>query len=101
MSDLRESGQIEQDADAILMIYCKDKDKTDGDRILKIAKNKEGTAGKMLLRWDGNVQRLTPSSARTDAPLPKYKPLPDSTPVPPQWEGQQMTMEEPKHAQSH
>ena len=98
MSDLRESGQIEQDADAILMIYCKDKDKTDGDRILKIAKNKEGTTNKVYLRWDGKVQRLTASSARRDAPLPRYKPLPDSTPVPPQWEGQQMTMEETKHA---
>ena len=86
MSDLRESGQIEQDADAILMIYCKDKDKTDGDRILKIAKNKEGETNKVLLHWDGKAQRLTPSTRREAPPLPRYRSLKDSTPVPGQWE---------------
>ena len=86
MSDLRESGQIEQDADCILMIYCLKKDDTEGDRVLKVAKNKEGTTGKIGLAWDGSVQRLTPKSSRDDAPLPRMKRLNKTTPVPEEFE---------------
>lgn len=92
MSDLRESGQIEQDADAILMIYCQTKDRTDGPRWLKIAKNKEGETALLALAWDGDTQTLTPMTRRTPPHIPKtIRPLPDNTPVPPQFE--QMTME--------
>ena len=90
MSDLRESGQIEQDADCILMLYCEHKDDVQGDRVLKIAKNKEGTTGKIKLEWDGSVQRLTPVSTRSDAPLPRMKRLNRSTPVPEEFEQQQI-----------
>lgn len=100
MADLRESGQIEQDADAILMIYCKYKNNTDGARVLKIAKNKEGQLSQLNLSWDGKYQTLTPLSKRTPPPIPKtsrpIKPLPDDTPVPPEWE--QTEMEEQKNA---
>lgn len=56
MSDLRESGQIEQDADAILLLYLEDEEAPQGDRILKVAKNKEGIRGRMLLGFDGAHQ---------------------------------------------
>lgn len=91
MSDLRESGQIEQDADAILMIYCQTKDDIEGPRILKTAKNKEGVTGKMALAWDGSKQTFTPMSSRVPPALPKtLKPLPYDTPIPEQWEQTQI-----------
>lgn len=91
MSDLRESGQIEQDADAILMIYCQTAGRTDGPRWLKIAKNKEGELAMLAMAWDGSTQTLTPMSRRTPPAIPKtIRPLPDSTPVPEEFEQQEI-----------
>ena len=87
MSDLRESGQIEQDADAILMIYCQKKGATEGPRTVKIAKNKEGELAYLDMSWDGALQTLTPMSRRTPPAIPKtMRPLPDKTPTP--WDEQ-------------
>ena len=56
MEDLRESGQIEQDADCILLLQVKDKNEQNSDRELIIAKNKEGITGKMTLSFHGQIQ---------------------------------------------
>ena len=56
MSALRESGQIEQDADVIMMLSLQDKDKPSGPRELRIRKNKEGTCPNILLEFDGKHQ---------------------------------------------
>lgn len=56
MSSLRESGQIEQDADAIILLYLERPDSPYGDRILKLAKNKEGPLCYMKLNFDGWFQ---------------------------------------------
>lgn len=54
MDDLRESGQIEQDADLILLLENnKDKD----EYFVHIAKNKDGMTGQIEMKFDGLHQR--------------------------------------------
>lgn len=55
-SDLRESGQIEQDADVIMMLQLEKKSLPDGPRNLYVTKNKEGQLCRMLLTFDGKHQ---------------------------------------------
>lgn len=59
MSSLRESGQLEQDADAVLLLYNETPDDRNGPRRLQIAKNKEGTIDSCLLDFDGALQTLS------------------------------------------
>lgn len=60
MSSLRQSGQIEQDAKIIMLLYREDASRRNGPRILKVEKNKEGQAGFALrLRFEGETQRFT------------------------------------------
>lgn len=68
LSDLRESGQIEQDADAVLMLWKDEKaDDLCPPRNLKIAKNKKGFAGGyMALDFDGSTQTFTEQSGEKD-----------------------------------
>lgn len=55
LSDLRESGAIEQDADSVLFIYREDYYKPDTDKRniaeLIVAKNRHGETGKVELKW--------------------------------------------------
>lgn len=55
-SDLRESGQIEQDADLILMLQLENQACPEGPRKLYVTKNKEGRLSQMLLAFDGRHQ---------------------------------------------
>ena len=57
-SDLRESGQIEQDADVILMMQLENHNNPSGPRNLFVTKNKEGRHSKVLLTFDGRYQRF-------------------------------------------
>nr|WP_297274527.1 DnaB-like helicase C-terminal domain-containing protein [uncultured Agathobaculum sp.] len=57
LADLRESGQIEQDADAVLALYIDpDEDAPMDDRKLRVLKNKEGRLGDFSLAFDGSTQ---------------------------------------------
>ncbi len=59
MTSLRESGQLEQDADAILMLYLEDEKNYASRRVLKCAKNKDGERFRMMLDFDGKYQRFS------------------------------------------
>ena len=63
MHDLRESGQIEQDADAVLLLYHKDPNDNAGPRMLKIGKNKEGERADFELNFKGETQTFTEGSS--------------------------------------
>ena len=57
LNSLRESGQIEQDADAVMLLYRQDEELPNSPRVLQIAKNKEGPSGGYLeLSFDGTYQ---------------------------------------------
>ena len=65
ISDLRESGSIEQDADIVLLLY---NPATDGDEgpaeaanILEciVAKNRSGSVGSVKLAWRGEYTKFT------------------------------------------
>lgn len=70
MNDLRESGAIEQDADAILLLYDpvtalseseqaeRRKDIAKQDRSLIVAKNKQGRTGKINLSFYSGIQKF-------------------------------------------
>jgi len=61
LHDLRESGSIEQDADVVLFIYRKDRDKIDvppeeqGVAQIIIAKHRNGPLGQVDLRFDPDM----------------------------------------------
>lgn len=58
-ADLKESGQIEQDADIIMMLSLEDPKRRDGPRKLQVVKNKEGECGKFVLDFDGVTQTFS------------------------------------------
>jgi len=59
MASLKESGQLEQDADVIMLLYETIPGKTNSERALKLAKNKEGETGYVVdLRLRGEYQQF-------------------------------------------
>jgi hypothetical protein len=62
MSDLRESGAIEQDADIVMFVYRDYYYNPQGEKEKEleiiIGKNRNGEVGTVKLHWDGALQRL-------------------------------------------
>ncbi len=59
MADLKESGQFEQDADTIMLMYLTDPKNRKSPRFIKIEKNKDGPAGfGRRFEFDGEHQRF-------------------------------------------
>lgn len=72
LSSLRQSGQIEQDADAVLLLYKENPAFYQSRRVLDLAKNKDGIAGLgLLLDFDGDTQRFKKSIKSYLPPQPK------------------------------
>ena len=60
LSSFRESGQIEQDLDVAMLLYPADPNDNNSDRMLKLAKNKDGPRLEMEFEFRGAVQTLRP-----------------------------------------
>ena len=58
MSSFRESGQLEQDADAAFLVWPKIAKDCSSNRIFEIAKNKEGPRPKTELVFRGDIQTM-------------------------------------------
>ncbi len=65
-SDLRESGQLEQDADLIMMLHLEKKSNPGGNRKLTVTKNKEGECFQSLLSFDGQHQTFAKAQRTGD-----------------------------------
>lgn len=65
LADLRESGQIEQDADLVMFVWRKSEQESQGERTLTVAKNKEGPLGRWSLTFDGSLQRFRVAEPKT------------------------------------
>jgi len=70
LSDLRESGSIEQDADIVMFLYredyyIRDEEKKTGDVTINIAKNRQGQSGKDLhFKFDPSYSRFRTKETR-------------------------------------
>ena len=83
LSDLRESGSIEQDADLIMMLYREEYYEPDNPEIkgqadLLVRKHRNGPVGELKLKWEAAYGRFTPwqDSAPPQGPTP-----PPPTPI--------------------
>lgn len=83
LASLRSSGQIEQDADVVMLLYREEPDNSRSRRILNIAKNKEGEANiALMLAFDGQTQTFKKSASQAPRPEPdkRWKPCNDDVP---------------------
>src|SRR5690606_23355819 len=58
ISDLRESGSLEQDADVVLLLHRDTERKPDVLKVI-VAKNRHGRPGDFTLAWEGQYARAT------------------------------------------
>lgn len=59
LASFRESGQLEQDADVAMLLRPEDPDDNKSNRIIKIAKNKDGERDELTLAFNGAFQTFT------------------------------------------
>lgn len=69
LSDLRESGAIEQDADVVMFLYREDSDDRESVK-LNIAKHRNGAVATIDLRFVGNKMRFFAIDSVHDLPTP-------------------------------
>lgn len=75
LSDLRESGSIEQDADIIMMLfreeyYDKEDPEKKGKSLVIVGKQRNGETGDVPLHFEGQFQRFRDAEGSPISPLP-------------------------------
>lgn len=81
LSDLRESGSIEQDADSVLFLFREEyyadaeesngaDDSTRNTAICIVAKNRHGSTGDVMIGWQGEYTRFSNLEMSREAPPP-------------------------------
>ena len=69
LSALRSSGQLEQDADFVLLMWREDEEQPDSRRVLNVAKNRHGPGGGyMYMDFDGPLQTFSRVEDRQEPP---------------------------------
>lgn len=58
MSDLRESGAIENDADVVMLMHAQE---DDGEMEVNVVKNRQGERGMVRLNWNPRIMRAEPA----------------------------------------
>ncbi len=89
MSDLRESGAIEQDADVILLIHREEYYRPEDEEVKNqaeviIAKQRNGPTGRVTLHFDKKLTRFSNLTVTADnyVPAESYVPAPSNDTVP-------------------
>lgn len=82
LADLRESGQLEQDANAVIMVHAPLKDKEPVYRILSVPKNRSGETGYFYADFLGGMQTFTEPSPENFQRWKKYMDVARSGHVP-------------------
>lgn len=77
LADLRESGQIEQDADAVMFVWREDEQNSNAERTLSLAKNKEGQLNNWPMVFRGEIQRFIPITSPGSTTMAKKRQEPD------------------------
>lgn len=78
MSDLRESGSLENDADIIMLLHRFDENNPDPDELdVIVAKNRQGRRGTVTLAWQGKFSRAVSRAWSPSAALQVLSLTPD------------------------
>lgn len=76
MSELREAGDIEQDASVIMLLWNLNKDNP-SKKGCKVEKNRQGKTGKVVLNFNGDLMRFEESSEDVKTASQWREPVPE------------------------